>query len=65
MVDCLHLVVPDRAGFVAVHSWDAHGAAAAGLLTGLCSRLEGAFTSTFNPPTVRGATPVEVVQQMG
>jgi len=57
-------VVPDRAALVAVHSWDVHGAAAAGLRTGWCSRLESAFPSAFIPPTVRGATLVEVVEQL-
>jgi 2-haloacid dehalogenase len=57
-------VVPDRAAFVAVHSWDVHGAAAAGLRTGWCSRLESAFPPAFIPPTVRGATLVEVVEQL-
>lgn len=32
---------------VAVHSWDVHGARRAGLTTGWCSRIEGAFPSIF------------------
>ena len=57
-------VTRDRAALVAVHSWDIHGAAAAGLRTGWCSRLEGEFPPLFIPPTVRGATLVEVAEQL-
>ena len=57
-------VAPPRAALVAVHSWDVHGAAAAGLRTGWCSRLEGEFPPAFIAPTVRGTTLVEVVDQL-
>lgn len=57
-------VAPGHALLVAVHSWDVHGAATAGLRTGWCSRLEGEFPSAFTPPSVRGATLLEVVEQL-
>lgn len=57
-------VVPERAALVAVHGWDVHGAAVVGLRTGWCSRLEGEFASVFTPPTVRGATLPDVVDQL-
>jgi 2-haloacid dehalogenase len=57
-------VAPSGAALVAVHAWDIHGAAAAGLRTGWCSRLEGEFAPVFTAPTVRGATLVEVVDQL-
>jgi len=57
-------VAPERAALVAVHSWDVHGAAAAGLRGGWCSRLESDFPPAFIAPTVRGATLVEVVDQL-
>ena len=37
---------------MAVHSWDTHGAVAAGLLGGLCLRLEGRVPDTVTPPHV-------------
>lgn len=55
---------PGRAALVAVHSWDIHGAAAAGLRTGWCSRLEGQRPAVFTAATVQGATLVEVVDQL-
>ncbi len=45
---------------VAVHSWDVHGARRAGLTTGWCSRLEGAYPSIFDPPDVSGPDLVAV-----
>ena len=56
-------VDPGAAALVAVHAWDVHGAARAGLLTGWCARLEGTFDpGVFDPPTVRGDTLVDVVE---
>lgn len=57
-------VTPSGAALVAVHAWDIHGAAAAGLRTGWCSRLEGEFAPVFTAPTVRGLTLVKVVDQL-
>lgn len=39
---------------VTMHSWDAHGAHRAGLVTGWASRLEGSFPDIFAPPQVSG-----------
>lgn len=39
-------------GFVAVHSWDIHGANRAGATTGYGSRLEGTYVPGFAPPDV-------------
>ncbi len=50
-----------RVAMVAVHAWDTHGARAAGLVTGWASRLEGVYAAVFDPPDVRGAGLVEVV----
>ncbi len=41
-----------RVALVAVHSWDVHGAHAAGLTTGWCPRLEGQPTAVFTPADV-------------
>ena len=57
-------VAPERAALVAVHSWDIHGAARAGLQTGWCSRLEGHFPAVFDGPSVRGETLLDVVKQL-
>jgi 2-haloacid dehalogenase len=51
----------DRVAMVAVHAWDTHGAHAAGLVTGWASRQEGVYATVFDPPDVRGADLVEVV----
>jgi 2-haloacid dehalogenase len=54
-------VARERSALVAVHSWDVHGAARAGLLTGWCSRLEGHFPEVFRTPTVTGGSLLDVV----
>jgi 2-haloacid dehalogenase len=41
-----------RVALVAVHSWDIHGAHAAGLTTGWCPRLEHLPTPVFQPADV-------------
>ncbi|SFB21567.1 2-haloacid dehalogenase [Amycolatopsis marina] len=52
---------PDRTALVAVHSWDTNGAARAGLLTGLATRLEGGVPPTGERPHVTGERVDEVV----
>jgi 2-haloacid dehalogenase len=42
----------ERVALVAVHSWDIHGAHAAGLTTGWCPRLERLATPVFQPADV-------------
>jgi len=49
---------------VAVHSWDIHGAHAAGLTTGWCPRLEGRPTQAFAPADIVGTDLVDVVEQL-
>lgn len=51
---------PERLALVAVHSWDVHGAARVGLVTGWASRLEGDFPAVFEPPDVSGPDLVTV-----
>lgn len=51
---------PAQIALVAVHSWDTHGAHAAGLTTGWCSRLEGAYPAIFAPSDVVGSDLVAV-----
>ena len=46
---------------VAVHSWDVHGAMSAGLVGGLCLRLEGRVPDTVLPPHVVAGRLDEVV----
>lgn len=43
---------PAATALVAVHSWDTHGAMSAGLLGGLCLRLEGRVPDTVLRPHV-------------
>ena len=52
---------PGEVALIAVHSWDVHGARAAGLRTGWCSRLEKEFNPTFDRAEVEGSTLPEVV----
>ncbi|GAA2360251.1 haloacid dehalogenase type II [Saccharopolyspora halophila] len=52
----------DEVALVAVHAWDCHGAARAGLTTGWASRLEGGYGSIFTPADVTGADLVEVAE---
>lgn len=49
-------VPAERVALVAVHSWDIHGAHAAGLTTGWCPRLEGKPTPAFTPADVSAPT---------
>lgn len=49
-------VPAERVALVAVHSWDIHGAHAAGLTTGWCRRLEGVPTPVFAPADVTAPT---------
>ena len=55
-------VTPEALAMVTVHSWDVHGAHRSGLTTGWCSRLEGRFRATFDPPDVEGANLLDVVE---
>ncbi len=52
---------PARTALVAVHSWDTNGAARAGLLTGLATRLEGGVPDIGEQPHVSGPGVDEVV----
>lgn len=55
---------PGRVALVAAHSWDTHGAAHAGLLTGWVSRLERQYPATFTPPDVTGSDLPTVVEAL-
>jgi 2-haloacid dehalogenase len=55
---------PDRVALVAVHAWDIHGAASAGLVTGWCARLERAYSPLFITPDAQRDTLVDVVQAL-
>lgn len=55
---------PGEVALIAVHSWDVHGARAAGLRTGWCSRLEKRFNETFDRADVEGSSLVEVVERL-
>jgi 2-haloacid dehalogenase len=50
----------DEVALVAVHAFDCHGAARAGLTTGWASRREGHYPAIFEPADVTGADLVEV-----
>lgn len=55
-------VRPHQLALVAVHAWDTCGAAAAGLVTGWASRLEGHYPPWLRHPDVSGTTLVEVAE---
>ena len=57
-------LAPGEVALIAVHSWDVHGARAAGLRTGWCSRLEKKFNETFDRADAEGATLSEVVARL-
>lgn len=57
-------VAPDRLALVAVHSWDVHGARAAGLVTGYASRHEGAPVDHFDRADVEADDLVGVVDAL-
>jgi 2-haloacid dehalogenase len=52
---------PARTALVAVHSWDVHGAVAAGLLGGFCERLEGRVPDAVLRPHVSAEALDDVV----
>ena len=47
---------PAHTALVAVHSWDTHGALAAGLMAGFATRLEGGLPDVVRTPTVVAET---------
>lgn len=55
---------PAEAALVAAHSWDCHGAARAGLMTGWVCRQEMRFNPVLGEPTVAGQNLVEVVDRL-
>lgn len=55
-------VTAANAALVAVHGFDVHGAARAGLTTGWASRLEGHYADVFAPADVSGGDLVEVAE---
>ncbi|MDZ7931864.1 MAG: haloacid dehalogenase type II [Rhodococcus sp. (in: high G+C Gram-positive bacteria)] len=57
-------VPPDRAALVAVHSWDIHGARAAGWRTGWCRREETVPTPVFAAADVEADTLDAVVNAL-
>lgn len=57
-------VAPDELALVAVHPWDVHGAAAAGLRTGWVARTPGPFPPVFTTPDVQGPDLVAVVDAL-
>ncbi len=54
----------DRMALVAVHPWDLHGAAAAGLVTGWVDRTGTRYPIVFTAPTVRDRDLVGVVTRL-
>ena len=57
-------VAAEKVALVAVHSWDIHGAHAAGLTTGWSPRLEGRPTPIFAPADVTAPTLNGVVAEL-
>lgn len=51
----------ERLALVAVHPWDTHGAASAGLVTGWVDRAERGYPAVFTVPTVQGPDLTRVV----
>jgi len=57
-------VAPRDLALVAVHSWDIHGARAAGLTTGWATRLERTRPPIFDQADVSGNDLIEVVDRL-
>ncbi len=57
-------VGPGDLALVAVHAWDVHGAAAAGLRTGWVSREGADFPATFTPPDVQATDLVAAIDAL-
>lgn len=57
-------VLPERLAMVAVHPWDLHGAAAAGLTTGWVCRDGRSYPRVFSEPTVRSGDLDGVVAEL-
>ena len=57
-------VSPERIALVAVHPWDIHGAASAGMMTGWANRDGRRYPSMFRAPTVQSADLDGVVERL-
>lgn len=57
-------VEPDRLAMVAVHPWDLHGAATAGLVTGWANRRGRDFPAIFTRPHVEAPSLDRVVERL-
>lgn len=57
-------VSPERVALVAVHPWDLHGAASAGLTTGWANRDGRRYPSMFRTPTVQSAVLDGVIERL-
>ena len=54
----------DRCAMIAVHPWDLHGAAAAGMASGWINRRGAPWPAIFTQPDVTGGTLDEVVRRL-
>ena len=59
-----HGVAASDAALVAIHPWDLHGAAAAGLATGWVNRDGARYPAPMATPDVQGASMVDVVDEL-
>lgn len=57
-------VPPERLALVAVHPWDLHGAASAGLTTGWVDRVGTRYPAVFRVPTVQSTDLEGVVERL-
>jgi 2-haloacid dehalogenase len=57
-------MAPERMALVAAHSWDTHGAAQAGFVTGWLRRKDKEFPSTMTAPDVEGDSLENVIQNL-
>jgi 2-haloacid dehalogenase len=57
-------VAPARVAVVAAHPWDIHGAERAGLMTGWVRRQDVRYPPAMQPPDLRGATLLEVIEAL-
>lgn len=59
-----HGVEARHAALIAIHPWDVHGAATAGLATGWVDRNGSRYPPMMVPPDVRGTSMLEVVERL-
>ncbi|TAN19960.1 MAG: haloacid dehalogenase type II [Actinomycetota bacterium] len=57
-------VPPEALALIAVHPWDIHGAAKAGLVTGWINRGGRSYPRSFEPPSLQSSSLTNLIEQL-